>query len=214
MTIELIPVIEIGYNNQGVKEPDKYPYWDYPEVWDKYHQENYIKAGFNDKLAPYLGGSSFYRLTDISDNNLKKLTIDHTQELKEQSWSFFGGYVLQIDGQDKLFPQCCGLLADINFWQRISQGQNSYYEGHPAPQLSFSGNSIIFDLTRNEFDEYFQPTPPTAIFNVDRLELTKAVERAKENLRTFAQRIKKINEEFNLKIKDIDIVLIWYDDNY
>jgi hypothetical protein len=43
MTIELIPVIEIGYNNQGVKEPDKYPYWEYPALWDNCNTEATLK---------------------------------------------------------------------------------------------------------------------------------------------------------------------------
>jgi hypothetical protein len=214
MTIELIPVIEIGYNNQEVQEPDKYPYWEHSVLWDKYHNDSYLIAGFKDRLTPYLSGSSFYRLTDISDENLKKLTVDHTQDLKEQSCSFFGGYVLKIDGQDKLFPQCCGLLADINFWGKISQGQQSYYEGHPAPQITFHDTLLIFDVTTNEFDEHFQPTPPTPIFKVDRTELIKAVEKVKDELKLFGLRLKKINEELTLGIKDIDNVLIWYDDNY
>lgn len=214
MTIELIPVIEIGYNNQDVKVPDKYPYWQHSALWDNYHDESYHKVGFIDELKPYLSGSSFYRLTDISDDNLKKLTVDHTQELKEQSCAFFGGYVLRVGGQDKLFPQCCGLLADINFWDKISKGQNSYYEGHPAPQISFQENSITFDLTTNEFDEHFQPTPPTLNFKVDRTELAKAIEKVKEELKVFGQRLQKINEEQNLGINSIDNVLIWHDDNY
>ena len=214
MTIELIPVIEIGYNNQGIAVPNAYPYWDNPEIWDKYHEESYLKAGFKEKLKPYLKGSSFYRLTDILDHTLKKITVDHTGEFKEKSCSFFGGFVLRIDGQDKLFPQCCGLLADINFWDRISKGQQSYYEGHPAPQISFKDNAIIFDLTTNEFDESFQPTPPTSVFTVDRTELVKAVEKVKQDLTTFGKRLHKINEELNLNINDIDNVLIWYDDNY
>jgi hypothetical protein len=138
-------------------------------------------------------------LTDISDDNLKKLTVDHTQ-LKEQSCAFFGGFVLRIDGQDKLFPQCCGLLADINFWDRISKGQNSYYEGHPAPQISFQNNSLTFDLTTNEFDEHFQPTPTTPIFIVDRTELMNAVEKTKEELKVFGERLQRINDELNLDI--------------
>lgn len=214
MTIELIPVIEIGYNNQGVQAPDKYPYWEHSALWDKYHNESYLKAGFKDSLTPYLSGSSFYRLTDISDENLKKLAVDHTQELKEQSCSFFGGFVLKVDGQDRLFPQCCGLLADINFWDKTSQGLNSYYEGHPAPQISFQENSITFDLTTNEFDEQFQPTPPMTLFKVERSQLIKAVEKVKEELKVFEKRLQKINDDLNLDIKDIGNVLIWYDDNY
>ncbi len=214
MTIELIPVIEIGYNNQGVQVPDKYPYWDNSEIWDDFHIECYKKAGFKDKLIPYLKGSSFYRLTDISDDNLKKLAIDHTQELKEQSCSFFGGYVLRVDNQDRLFPQCCGLLADINFWTKISNGKESYYEGHPAPQIAFKRNSIMFDLTTNEFDEIFQPPPPVLLFQVDKTELGMAIEKTKQELVTFAERLERINSDENLQIANIDNVLIWYDDNY
>ena len=214
MTIELIPVIELGYNNQGVQAPDKYPYWDNSEIWNEFHIECYKKAGFKDNLIPYLKGSSFFRLTDITDNNLKKLVIDHTQELKEQSCSFFGGYVLRVDNQDRLFPQCCGLLADINFWTKVSNGQESFYEGHPAPQITFNGNSIVFDLTTNEFDEIFQPPPPVLLFQVDKIELAMAVKKTKQELITFAERLQRINADENLKIENIDKVLIWYDDNY
>jgi hypothetical protein len=80
--------------------------------------------------------------------------------------------------------------------------------------VKFRGSSIIFDVTIKEFDEPFQPTPPTSIFTVDRGELTKAVAIVKEELRVFAQRLQKINEESDLNIKGIDNVLIWYDANY
>jgi hypothetical protein len=214
MTLDLIPIIELRYHNQGIALPDTYAYWDNPEMWDKYHEESYKKAGFKDKLKPYLRGSSFYRLTDITDDNLKKLTIDHTHELKEQSCSFSGGYVLRVDNQDRLFPQCCGLLADINFWIKISNGQNSCYEGHPAPQIAFNGNSITFDLTTNESDEIFKPPPPILLFKVDITELKKAVAKAKQELVSFAERLEQINSSENLNITNIDDVLIWYDDNY
>ena len=97
MTVELIPVIEIGYNNQDVPTPDKYPYWEYAELWDKYNSESNKKAGFKDELKPYLAGSSFYRLSEITDKNLTKLVIDHTQEMRdgkyerEQASALFGG---------------------------------------------------------------------------------------------------------------------------
>jgi hypothetical protein len=142
MMIELIPVIELGYNNQDVKVPEKYPFWDYPEIWDAYHEECYQKAGFKDKFTPYLKGSSFYQLSDITDTNLTKLTVDHTQAMRDGKYeishdisAFFGGYVLQVNGKDKFFPQCCGELSDIIYWDRISNRQSSYYEGHPAPQI-------------------------------------------------------------------------------
>jgi len=213
MTLELIPVIEIGYNNQGIAVPNAYPYWDNPEIWDKYHEESYQKAGFKDKIKPYLKGSSFYRLADISDKNLKKLTIDHTQELKEQSCSFFGGYVLKVNGQDKLFPQCCGLLADIDFWDKISNGQESYYEGHPAPRVDFKVSKVILDLAVEINNESFEPLTDKKII-LEKEELKQAVRMVKEELKIFAERLEKINTEEKLGISNIDNVLIWYDTNH
>jgi hypothetical protein len=220
MTVELIPVIEIGYHNQDITAPDKYPYWNYPELWDKFNSDCYKKAGFKDEFKPYLTGSSFYRLSDITDNNLTKIVFDHTQELRdgkcerEQECALFGGYVLRIDGQDKYFPQCCGDLADIQYWERLSNGQNSYYEGHPAPQIKFQGNDIAFDFSVDEFDEPFQPTPTEITLSIDRLELKKAVEKVMTELQIFEQRINKINEDEKLNIDNIGGLLIWDNANY
>lgn len=220
MIVELIPVIEIGYNNQNVPKPDKYPYWKFPELWDKYNNESYKKAGFIDDLKPYLAGSSFYRISEITDNNLKKLVTDHTQELRdrkyerEQASAFFGGYVLRIDGQDNYFPQCCGDLADIEYWKRLSNEQIPYYEGHPAPLIKFEDSNIVFDFSVDEFDEPFQPTPPESILSIDRLELKKAVEKVKTELKTFEQRLEKINEDEKLNIDNIAGLLIWDNANH
>lgn len=220
MTVELIPVIEIGYHNQDLIAPDKYPYWNYPELWDKFNSDCYKKAGFKDELKPYLAGSSFYRLPDITDSNLSKLVIDHTQDFRagkyerEQASALFGGYVLRIDGQDKYFPQCCGDLADIQYWTRLSDGQNSYYEGHPAPQIKFKGNNILFDFSVDEYDEHFQPTPNELKLSIDRLELKKEVEKVKTYLKIFEQRLEKINQDEKLNIDNIGGLLIWDNANY
>ena len=220
MKIELIPVIEIGYNNQGVTVPDKYPYWDNPEIWDDYQNECYQRAGFEDELTPYLKGSSFYKISDISDKNLTKLTVDHTQKLREgkyerqQAAAFSGGYVLKVDGRDKYFPQCCGELSDIFYWDKISNGQTSYYEGHPAPQIKFEGNCIVFDFSVNEFDECFQPTPTENILVIDSIELNKAVEKVRRELQVFEQRVNRINEDEKLNIDNIGGLLIWNNENH
>ena len=221
MTIELIPVIEIGYNNQGVTAPDKYPYWDNFVIWDKYHQECYQKAGFKDKLIPYLKGSSFYKLSDITDSNLTKIILDLTQEMRDGKYkrpqdtcAFSGGYVLRIDGLDKYFPQCCGELSDIIYWDKLSNEQSSYYEGHPAPQIKFEDNNIVFDFSVDKFDEPFQPTPTEITLSIDRLELKKAIEKTTTELKIFEQRLEKINKDEKLNIDDIGGLLIWDNANY
>ncbi len=219
--MELIPVIEIGYNNQGVTTPDKSPYWEYPELWDKYHSDNFQKAGFEDNLKPYLAGSSFYRLSEISENNLTKLIFDHTKDMREgkynreQASPLFGGYVLRIDNQDKYFPQCCGDLADIHYWENLAEGNESgFYAGHPEPQVKIKDDKIIFDFTVGEFDEHFVPTPKENIIYFDTTSLKIAIEKAKMELEIFEQRIKRINQDKKLNIDRISELLIWNDANY
>lgn len=220
MTVELIPVLEIGYNNQDVPVPDKYPYWENAAIWDKYNQDGYLKAGFKDPLKPYLAGSSFYLLTDITEDNLIKLTRDHTEDLRnekytrEQASAFFGGYVLRINGQDKFFPQCCGDLSDIIYWEQVVNGnKNAHYEGHPAPMLKVTADSIIFDFLFDEYDEPFQPIPPDTILQVDRSYLKKAIEQVKEELVSFSERLQKINETEQLNVVHIDELLVWHNSN-
>lgn len=221
MTVELIPVIEIGYNNQDITAPNKYPYWDYPELWDKFNSDCSKKAGFEDEFKPYLAGSSLYRLTDITDNNLTKIVIDHTQELRdgkyerEQASAFFGGYILRIYGQDKYFPQCCGDLADLIYWENIANGkEQGFYAGHPEPQVKISGEKVTFDLTVGEFDEHFVPTPKENIVHFDIPSLSKAIETVKTELDIFEQRLERINQDEKLNIDNIGELLIWNNANY
>ncbi|MPR34933.1 hypothetical protein [Salmonirosea aquatica] len=221
MIVELIPVIEIGYNNQDVPTPEKFPYWEYPELWDKYKSDSYNKAGFIDDLKPYLKGSSFYRLSEVTDNNLKKLISDHTQELRdgkyerEQASALFGGYVLRIDGQDKYFPQCCGDLADLQYWENLGNGkEKGFYAGHPEPEVKIQGDKITFDFTVGEFDEHFAPTPSENVVQFDIASLRKAIEIVKTELDKFEQRLEKINQDEKLNIDNIGRLLIWDNANY
>ena len=144
--MKLIPVIEIGYVNQGVETPDHGPYWEYPNEWDNFNNESYKKAGFKDSLKPFDPGGSLYEIELISDDNLKKIVVDHTEELRkgeydrEQASPLFGGYVLEINGERLFYPQCCGDLGYIQFWRNISNGKESFYEGHPAPIVKFEND--------------------------------------------------------------------------
>lgn len=219
MKVELIPVIEIGYCNQGVQVPDKYPYWNYSELWDKYNEECYKRAGFKDNFKPYLAGSSFYRFADISFDNLIKLTKDQTEEMRlgkysrEQACPFSGGYVLRIDGQDKYFPQCCGDLSDIQYWNRlVKERVNTFYQGHPEPQVKINGDTITFDFTVEEFDEHFSPTPSDNVISFDIPSLKQAIEFVMPDLEEFSNKLKQINIQENLRIDNIDRLLVWGDD--
>ncbi len=220
MKIELIPVIELGYNNQGIETPEEYPYWENQDIWYEYRNESLIKAGFKDKFEPYSKGSPFYEPRKITDRNLEKIVADHTEELRkgeyerEQASCLFGGYVLKINGQDKYFPQCCGDLSDIIYWEKISKKENSYYEGHPAPDYKFGFNKVIFDFAVGEYDEHFEPIPSEKILKVELKKLRNAVKDAKAKLTELSERIIKINQEMNLGIDRIEDLLIWENPNH
>lgn len=217
MTIELIPVLEIGYSDQeGVNIPYKYPYWENAPLWGVYRKECLKKAGFTDQLIPYLEGAPFYLLADISDEDLARLIVNHTQRFRkgeyerEESSPLFGGYVLRVNGQDKYFPQCCGDLSDIQYWRHLSLGNNSPCEGHPSPVVEIENDKISLDFTVDEFDERFDPIPPETILTIERLALGKAVQNAEKQLVILEERLRHINAKENLHIERIEDLLIWY----
>lgn len=213
-----MPVLEIGYPNQDIEVPTQYPYWENTAVWEAYHAACHVAAGFQDELRPYLPGSSFYRLLAITDSSLAKLAKDHTAELRagsldrEQACAFFGGYVLRVGEENIFFPQCCGQLSDIVYWERLAAGTASYYEGHPAPGLRFTEDTVVLDFTGGgEFEEDFCPPPPVPVVEISRAAMQLAVAQAKQELSFFAHRLRKLNEAAGLGVQAIDKLLIWND---
>lgn len=218
--MKLIPVIEIGYANQGIETPEQGPYWEYPNEWDDFNNKSYKKAGFKDLFKPFDPGASLYEIEVISDDNLKKIVVDHTEELRkgeydrDQSSPLFGGYVLEINTERLFYPQCCGDLGDIQFWRNISNGKESFYEGHPAPLVKFEKNEIVFDLNVQEFDEEFTPIPERRLFRFSKDELKRAIKEAELTLEKFADRIQAINQSENLNLERIEDLLVWENINY
>ncbi len=216
----LIPVLEINYNDESIPWPDQYPYWQHPDIWESYRKSCYQYAGFKDELIPYLKGSPFFKVSDLSDANLTKLVLDHTDDFRlgkfdrDQSSPLFGGFVLQVDGQDQFFPQCCGDLSDYRYWERLSMGLPSYYEGHPAPQISFEKDGICFDFSVYDLSESFQPPPFATFLTIKQSALHQAVAKAKVELQALEVRLNRINDQQSLNIENIGGLLIWDNPNY
>jgi len=218
--MKLIPVIEVGYSNQGINTPEHGPYWEYPNEWDDFNNESYRKAGFKDSFRAFEPGSSIYEIELISDDNLMKIVVDHTEELRKGVYGrdhaspLFGGYVLEINGEKLFYPQCCGDLSDIQFWKNISNGEVSYYQGHPSPIIEFENSEIIFDLNIEEFDEEFTPIPKKRNFRFHKQDLKRSIKEAELALEKFAIRIQEINQKEVLKLERIEDLLIWENTNY
>lgn len=218
--VALIPVLELGYGNQGVEAPQKYPYWENTALWDAYHAACYTAAGFPDELRPYLPGGRFYRLAAVTDRNLAKLVTDHTADFRAGMWTreeacgLFGGYVLRLGEENIFFPQCCGQLSDIVYWERLAAGTASYCEGHPAPGVHFTADTVVLDFAVRACDEPFQPPPPALSIALSRPALQLAVAQAHRELTPFAQRLRAVNEAAGLGVEAIDKLLIWDNGNY
>ncbi|MGL5892005.1 MAG: hypothetical protein ACRC3B_19085, partial [Bacteroidia bacterium] len=202
---------------QGLKIPENGPYWEYPNEWENFNRLSNSKAGFTDSLYSYLKGSSFYKISDINENDLVKLVTDKTQEMRVNGYNrefcsaFSGGYVLKIDDNDKIFPQCCSDLGCIDNWVNLAAKQkDTYYQGHLAPIISFEDGFIVFDLTRSSTDyENFVPTPIETVIKVDRKLLSNAVIEVQKELELFSIILNKINSNNNLNISNIEKLLIY-----
>lgn len=217
MKIELIPVIEITNYDQDIPMPPSGPYWEFSDEWEDYHISTNIKAGYSQNLKPYAKGSSFYRVSEISDADLLKITkkeidsqISEEGENNKLYISFYGGYILRINNIDQYFPQCCGNLGDIEDWKNLfNKDYSFFYMGHPSPRIEKSENKIIFDFLNAEIQDGFAPPILEDSIEVDEELLRIAVENTKTELNNFAKQLVKINELENLQIPNIDKILIY-----
>lgn len=212
--IKLIPVIEITCWDQGLELPKQGPYWEYPNEWNQFNALCCEKAGFKDPLIPIDLGASLYEITKISDDNLKKIILDHTQNFRNGEYgrddisALFGGYVLEIDGTRLFYPQCCGDLSDLEFWRNLAKGNSSFYEGHPAPVVTFKKEAVVFDLTVGKYGEDFVPIPSKRYFQFNRLELKEAIKVTESVMAQFAQRLEFINQTEALNLERIEDMLM------
>lgn len=220
MKVELIPLLLLGYQNQGVPVPVSGRYWTHAEIWEAYHQQCYQRAGFKDAMPFYTSGFPFISLHTLSDDNLLKIVSDHIQKLligemnREDLIPLSGGYLLKIDGEDQYFPQCCEDLASIRYWEKLSVGQLSYMEGHPVPQVEIADKQVLLDFRTKEFEEDFEPPPATEKLILELESLLSAVKVAKHELNELGERLQRMDREQGWNIGNLDYCLIWSNPNY
>ena len=213
MQVQLIPVVELFYLVDSVALPANGPYWEHVASWREYHERNLRANGFSPRLRPYLPGSAFHRIADLSDADISRLIQLHCAEgLKGSAdWRqvppLSGGYVLRVGAVDVLFPQCCSDLGDLRSWKRIAAGKGAYlYSGHPSPDINQHNQSASFDF--NGPGEAFTPPPPLHSVTVPLSMLTQAVQAADRELRIFAARLELLNANQSLGIPGIEALLI------
>ncbi|MDR1910994.1 MAG: hypothetical protein LBQ52_01430, partial [Helicobacteraceae bacterium] len=164
MKVRLIPVLDISNEGKDIKAPQNSPAWEFQNEWADYFKAANRQAGFSDNLTPYLNWYTFYKLDSLSDRDLLTLVNRALDESRDENGeidmealcSFEGGFILNIDGRDLLFPQCCSRLAYIEEFQRVvANDVEFFYHGHPAPIVTIESGIVRFDTTKDSF------APPT-----------------------------------------------------
>ncbi|PZF74501.1 hypothetical protein [Taibaiella soli] len=214
MNVRLIPVIEIFRPDDSIPSPGKGPSWEYPDEWSEYNRLLNIKAGFSDKLAPYQKGSRFYKIDEIKDEDLLVIIQLEIEKQKGDDeplvLALTGGYILQVNGDNVYFPQCCGDLANIGAWYEIINGaEHPFFAGHPSPKISVTGEMVHFDFVNTNYSgEHFTPPPSEKQFQLKLSDLKHALDVVTKELKIFGSRLRWINEIHGLNIQDIDRILI------
>ncbi|MFK7750730.1 MAG: hypothetical protein AB8B65_20225 [Kordia sp.] len=199
MNIELTPLIELP----TFKFPDLEGMTDIEKKYQLLIERNYSEVK---NLKPF--NQHQYRLTDLSLFDLKKAIDLHISDIPiSDSCAFFGGYGLKINDEFVLFPQCCGLLSEINDWKKIlNENFEPFHlsECHPAPRFEKIGNNVIIECDSSH--EVFHPKAQNQIV-VNYTSLTHAIHKVSIRL----NKISKILDEFNSEYKTESIAkyLIW-----
>lgn len=216
--LQLIPVLEIPWPSHiftGMDESPLGPYTTHASEWDEYRKSMFVKAGFQSYI-PIMSGISFYTLeqfTNISDlrvmieAHLRPGDDAHPLSITEIC-PFFGGVVLFIDGQPKLYPQCCGTMDDFLSWKSLIKPDfdNGWVNlgGHPSPKVQLVGELLQF--TCKDEDETFVPRTDDVII-VNQKALSHAVSIAEAEFLKFGKRLNQLANEYDEQ--DIAQYLLW-----
>lgn len=206
MSLALIPVVEVIFNKNKVS-PQNQNVWRSLAEWTAYQQACALLLGLEEKIKPIEIGYSFYKATEVS---LELLHYIVEKELTEgnnkpnELSSLYGGYVLQENDKNLLFPQTIGTLKDIQHWENIAEGSalDNFWIGEPSPTLAQTSTELFF--------EFEDPNPPfiKSKFAIDKDQLKEAVTKAKEALSVLENLINLLN--FDVKVDNLGRQLIYH----
>lgn len=206
MKVELIPVIELAYQEEESHFIQPHPdntYWTNSENWEEKYESLKQNNGYQD-YRRILKGYPFYRINQFdSKDDMRKIIRIHLGQVEgekgtplSESCSLFGGYVLKVDNRTVFTPQCCSGLADIWTWNTIIKDKftEGYIcaEGHPAPKVTREGEALNFTF-ENEGEEFI---PPAIATTINRGEMAAAIKLCQKELDAFGEFLNSLAPEF------------------
>lgn len=207
--IEFIPLVELPTfkDAESQKSPAGTSMTN-TEEWDLFQQRE-LRKNYTNIPLPITKGIYQYRLLDIGLDDLEKAINLHISDTDiTQSCSLFGGYAISVDGTIELYPQCCGLLEEIQQWTKLlDKNFEEFYllECHPSPLVSKKGAEII--ITCNDEGESFFPVTTSSTINLNYLETKSALLDTISDLELFSTKLDSLSEKFG--VKKISEMMIW-----
>lgn len=199
MKIELVPLIELP----TFKFPDLNEITDIDDKNRLQIERNYSEVK---NLKPF--NEHQYKLSEITYADLKKAIELHVSDLPiTDSCAFFGGYGLKINDKFVLFPQCCGLLSEINDWKKIlNENFEPFYlsECHPSPKFKKEGNEVIIECD-STYEDFCPRTE--SVIKVDYETLTLAIKNVCVELEEISEKLDTFNAEYGTE--SVSENLIW-----
>lgn len=207
--IEFIPLIEPATKKD--KESEIIPsgtYLSNSKEWDIY-QKREINKNYSNFPEPILSGTFLYNLFDISLEDIERVINLHIGDTDiNESISLFGGYAISKNGTIELFPQCCGLLEEIQLWKNILHDDfEEFYltAGHPSPLVTKKGNEIII-YCKDEFESFY-PMTTNEVIRLDYNETKTALLKLISELKDFSKKINSLSDKF--KTENLSNRMIW-----
>jgi hypothetical protein len=208
--VELLPAIAIPCSvglEPAAAVPFR-PWWTRPSEQELENRKHLAASGFADYNAIEVG-CALYDPTQISIDDWRRIVHAHLDVSGQgplqlsDSCALFGGCILRIDGVAKLFPQCCGTLADSLSWSQVlSSGFQTgaiCSEGHPSPLAHCQGDAIVVSCT--DIEEFQPPTEPEIRVAVDAL--AAALEHMTSALTRAASTLDVLGPEFGRRLSPV-----------
>ena len=207
--IRFIPLIEPPTlkDNDSELKPDGYPFNNKLE-WDIF-QKKEIEKNYKNFPQPIQSGIHQYNLLEISIEDIEKIINLHIGDTEiVDSISFFGGYAISINNEIVLFPQCCGLLEEIQQWRNIlNENFTDFYltECHPSPLITKRTNEIVI-ICEDKY-ETFIPVSTQKEIHLSYNETVEAFNLLLKELEIYSDNVNKLSEKF--KVDNLANIIIW-----
>jgi len=193
-------------NNKAVKRSENV--WQSLAEWTAYQQACAHLAGLEEPIKPIEIGYSFYKTSELSLELLHYIVEKELKESEDKAYAdlgaLYGGFVLQEDGRNLLFPQTVGTLKNIEHWKNIADGKGleNFRIGEPSPIVNQTEKKLLFEF------EYPDPPFVKTNFTIEKDQLKVAVVKAQEELVIFENLINLLN--FDVKVDNLGERLIQY----